>query len=128
MMFDDSIKNSSTLSFVSWSTDRKTVNTQLEYQVYIGTAQNINSSKYLIVFRQTAARVGVPNEKFIFAIFDNLNVRHYHIDINGVRYLRDGVNIDYTSDDYLDRYRDLKKIAEMKLGKNYLTLLLVILI
>ena len=127
-MFDDSIKNSFTLSFDSWSTDRKTVNTQLEYQVDIGTAQNINSSKYLIVFRQTAARVGVPNEKFIFAIFDNLNVRHYPIDINGVRYLRDGVNIDYTSDDYLDRYRDLKQIAEMKLGKNYLILLLVILI
>ena len=127
-MFDDSIKNNFTLSFDSWSTDRKTVNTQLEYQVDIGTAQNINSSKYLIVFRQTAARVGVPNEKFIFAIFDNLKVRHYPIDINGVRYLRDGVNIDYTSDDYLDRYRDLKQIAEMKLGKNYLILLLVILI
>ena len=127
-MFDDSIKNSFTLSFDSWSTDRKTVNTQLEYQVDIGTAQNINSSKYLIVFRQTAARVGVPNEKSIFAIFDILNVRHYPIDINGVRYLRDGVNIDYTSDDYLDRYRDLKQIAEMKLGKNYLILLLVILI
>ena len=127
-MFDYSIKNSFTLSFDSWSTDRKTVNTQLEYQVDIGTAQNINSPRYLIVVRQTAARVGVPNEKFIFAIFDNLNVRHYHIDINGVRYLRDGVNIDYTTDDYLDRYRDLKKIAEMKLGKNYLILLLVILI
>ena len=31
-MFNDSIKNSFTLSFDSGSTDRKTVNTQLEYQ------------------------------------------------------------------------------------------------
>ena len=45
IMFIDSIKDSFTLSFDSWSTDKKTVDTQLEYQVDIGSAQNINSPK-----------------------------------------------------------------------------------
>ena len=49
IIFNESIKNSSTLSFDSWTTDRKTVDSQLEYQVYIGSAQITNSPKNLIV-------------------------------------------------------------------------------
>ena len=40
-MFNDSIKNSFTLSFDSWTTDRKIVNTGLEYQVDIGSSVQI---------------------------------------------------------------------------------------
>ena len=89
-MFNDSIKDSFTLSFDSWSTDRKTVDTQLEYQADIGSAQNINSPKYLTAVHQTAARIGVPNKANNVAISDHLDVRKYHVDIDAVRYPRDG--------------------------------------
>ena len=56
IMFYDSFKNSFTLSFDSWSTDRITVNTLLEYQVDIKIAQNFNSPKYVIVAHQTENR------------------------------------------------------------------------
>ena len=46
-MFNDSIESSSTLSFDSGSTDRNTVDTQLEYQFDIGSAKIINSLKNL---------------------------------------------------------------------------------
>ena len=75
IMFNDSNKNSFTLSFDSWSTDRKTVDTQLEYQIDIGSAQNINSPKNLIKAHQTGARIGVPNKVNNVAFFDNLDVR-----------------------------------------------------
>ena len=94
------------LSFDSWITDRKTVDNQLECQVDIGSAQSIDSPKYLIVAHQTAARIGVPNKAKNAAFFENLNVRNYLVDIDGVRNPRDGVNIDYASNDYLDQYRD----------------------
>ena len=68
-MFNDSIKNSSTLSFDSCSTDRKTVDTQLEQPADIESAQNINSPKCLIAVHQTAARIGVPNKANKNAIF-----------------------------------------------------------
>ena len=103
IMFNDSIKNSFTLSFDSWSTDRKTVDTQLEYQVDIGSAQTINSSKYLIVAHQTADRIAVPHKANNVAVFDNLNVRKYHVDIDVVCYPREGVNIDYELTDYVDQ-------------------------
>ena len=49
ILFKVSLKNSFTLSFDSLNTDRKTVDAQLEHQVNIGSAQKINSPKYLIV-------------------------------------------------------------------------------
>ena len=107
IMFNDSFKKKSTLSFESWSTDRKTVDTQLEYQVHIGSAQNINSPKYLLVAHETAARIGDPNKFNNVANFDNLNVRKYFVDIDAVRSARDSVRIENASNGYLDQNRDL---------------------
>ena len=74
-MFNDSIEDSFTLSFDHWTSDRKTVDTQLEYQLDIGSARNINSPKYLIAVHQTAAGIGVPNKANNVANFDHLDVR-----------------------------------------------------
>ena len=95
IMFSDSIKNSFTVSFDSWSTDRKTVDTQIEYQVHIGSAQKFNNPKYLLLAHQTAARTAVPNKANKIAVFDNLNDRKRHVDIDNVRYPTDGYSIDY---------------------------------
>ena len=73
----------------------------MEYQVDIGSAQNINSPKHALVAHKTTARMGVPNQAENTEIFNNLNVRNYHVDIDGVRYPRDGVSIDYAANDYL---------------------------
>ena len=94
-MFNDSIKNSFTLSFDSWTTDRKIVNTGFEYQVDIGSSANINSPKYLIVAHQTAARSGASNKANNISIFDNLDVRKYFVEIDGIRYPKDSVDVNY---------------------------------
>ena len=97
-MFNDSIENNFTLSIDSSRTDRKTVEAQVEYQVDIGNAQKIKSPKYSVVAHQTADRMAVPNKARNIAIFDNLNVRKYHVDNDGVE-----VNIDYASNDFVDQ-------------------------
>ena len=50
-MFNESIKYNYTnwVSFDSWCTGRKVVSDELEFQVDIGSAQDINSPKYLVV-------------------------------------------------------------------------------
>ena len=108
IMFNDSIKHSFTLSFDSLSTDSKFVDTQLEYRVDIRSAQNLNSPKCLIVAHQTAVRIGAPNKANNIAAFDNLFVRKYHVDIDGVRYPGDSFSIDYGTNDYVAQYRDPK--------------------
>ena len=94
IMFNDSVKDSFTLSFDSWSSDRKTADTELEYQVDIRSAQNNNSPKNLTAVHQTAARIGAPNKAENVGIFDHLDVREYHVDIDGVRYPRDRANVE----------------------------------
>ena len=116
-MFNDSIRDSFTLSFDHSTSDRETVDTQLECQVDIGSAQNINSPKYLIAVHQTADRIEVPNKT---NIFDHLNVRKYHVDIDGVRYPRVGVSIDDGLNDYVDQYHDLKIFYHEYLGEQLL--------
>ena len=98
-MFNESLKNSFTLSFDSWYTDRKVVNDGLEFQIDIGSAQNVNSPKYLIAAHQIANRVGVPNKANNIAFFDNLDVRKYFVEIDGQRYSKDGVNVNYGDND-----------------------------
>ena len=115
-----SIKNSFTLLLGPSSTDRKTVDTQLEYQVDIGSAQFINSPINMIVTHQTAAGIGVPNQEENVADFGNLDVKKYHVDIDGVRYPRDGVNIDYGLKDYVDQFRDLKLFYKQYVGEELL--------
>ena len=98
-MFNDSIKNSFTFSLDFWSNYRKTVDTLFEYQVDIGSAQNINFPKYIIVGHQTAVGVRTPDKTNNVAVFDNLNVRKYHVDTDGVNKSWDGVSIVYASND-----------------------------
>ena len=98
------LENSSTLLFDSSSTDRKTIDTQLEYQVKIGNAQKIGTPKNLIEAHQTEARIGVSNKANNVAAFVNLNIRKNHVEIDDKSYPRVGVNFEYASNDKLDQY------------------------
>ena len=88
----------------------------LEFQVDIGSAQNINSPKYLIAAHQFLARINILNKANNIAIFDNLNVRKYFVEIDGYRYPKAAVITHYTENDYLDQYRDLKLFFKEYLG------------
>ena len=107
-MFKDSIGNSFTISFDFWFTDRKVILIGLEYQLDIGSSQDVNSPKDLIVAYETATRTGIPNKANIIARTDNLGVREYFIEIDVVRYPRESVYVHYVASDYIDDYRDPK--------------------
>ena len=109
-MFNESINNSFTLSFDSWFTDWKNVDTGLEFQLDIGSAQSINSPKDLLLFQQTVGGIRVPEKVNNLAIFDKLVDRKTFWEVDGVRYSKDGVNNNYGENDYLDKYRDIKLI------------------
>ena len=105
-IFNDSIKNSFTLSFDSWTNYRMVARTS-EYQLDTGSAVKVDSPNYLKAEHQTAARFGVTNKANIVSVFDHVDVRKYHVNIDGVRHTKDSVNINYGTKEYLDRYKDL---------------------
>ena len=107
VMFNEAIMNNYTITFDSWFTERKISNDGRELQVDIGSAQNINSPKYLIAAFQSNARTA-PNKNANPAKFDNNNVTKYFVKIDGIRYPKDGILTNFEENSYLDQYRDLK--------------------
>ena len=119
LMFNESIQNNYRIFFDDWYTERRVVSDTIT-QIDIGSAQQVNSPKYLICAHQTAARLNVPDKGLNISRFDNLNVRKYFVEIDSQRYPRDGVIINYPENDYIDQYRDLKLFYKEYVGEELL--------
>ena len=63
------------------------------FQHNIGSEQQVNSPKYLICALQTKDRTRAPDKKINIAIFDNLDLRKYHVKIDSLRYPRKSLPI-----------------------------------
>ena len=119
VMFNEAIVNYYTITFDSWYTERNISNDGRELQVDIGDAQKINSPKYLISAFQTNDRT-TPNKAANPAIYDGNHVTKYFVEIDGVRYPKDGVLTNFEENSYLDQYRDLKLFYKEYVGEELL--------
>ena len=120
LMFNESIQKNYRIFFDDWFTERRVVSDTLA-QIDIGSAQHVNSPKYLIASHQTAARLNAPDKGINTSRFDNLNVRKYFVEIDSIRYPRDGVLTNYNENDYIDQYKDLKLIYKEYVREELLT-------
>ena len=78
----------------------------------------MNSPNYVIAAQQTAARLNAPSKGLSISRCVNLNVRKYFVEIDGQRYPRDSVLVNYAENDYVDQYRDLRLFIKKMLAKN----------
>ena len=119
LMFNESIQNIYRIFFDDWYTERRVVSDTIT-QIDIGSAQSVNSPKYLITAQQTAARLNAPNKLINVSRFDNLNVRKYFVEINSICHPRDDVLTNYNENDYIDKYKDLKLFYKEYIGEQLL--------
>ena len=119
LMFKEAIMNNYTITFDSRYTERKISNDGRELQVDIGGVANINSPKNLITAFQTNART-TPNKASNPAIFNENHVTKYFVEIDGIRYPRDGVLKNFEEKSYLDQYRGLKIFYREYVGDDLL--------
>ena len=61
------------------------------------------------------------NKNNNFVIFDHLNLKKYYVEIDGIRYPRDSVLLNYEQNDYIERYKDLKFFFEEYIGEELIT-------
>ena len=120
--FNEAITQSFTKSFDSWVTDRKPVNTGNENQLDFGSESNINIPLYLIAAHQKTQRDNPsrPPNQFNNAVFDKVDVKRYFVEIDGVRYPKDPVEMNCSENKCLDQYRDLKFFLKEHNGKSLL--------
>ena len=107
VMFNEATQNNYKISFDEWYTERRIISDTIT-QMDIGTSQDVNSPKYLIDAHQTRIRADTANKNNNIAIFDNLNLQKYYVEIDSVRYPQDSVLVNYEQNDYIEPYKDLK--------------------
>ena len=83
----------------------------------IGTSQHVNSPKYLIGAHQIRTTADTANKNNNIAIFDNLNLHKYYVEIDSVRYPRDSVLVNYEQNDYIAQYKNLKLFFKEYIGE-----------
>ena len=107
VMFNEATQNNFKISFDEWYTERRVISdtiTQLDF----GTSQHVKSPKNLIGAHQTRTRADTANKNNNIAIFDNLNLQKFYVEIDSVRYRRDSNLVNYEQNDYIEQYKDLK--------------------
>ena len=124
--FIEAISKTFTLSYESWTTDRKPINTAKEFQLDLSSASNINSPLYLIAAHQKTERLDaagnrLSKNRFNNSIFDEVEVRKYYVEIDGVRYLKNPIMVNFAENNYLEQYRDLKLFYKEYVGEPMLS-------
>ena len=120
VMFNEATQNNYKISFDEWYTERRIISDTIT-QLDIGTSQHVNSPKYLIGAHQTRIRADTANKNNNIAIFDNLNLQKYYVEIDSVRYPRDNVLINYEQNDYIEPYKDLKLFFKEYIGEQLMS-------
>ena len=87
----------------------------------IGSSQQVNSPKYVIGAHQARIRSDTANKNNSIAIFDNLNLKIYHIEIDSVRSPRDSILINYEQNDYIEQYKDLTVFFKEYVGEELMS-------
>ena len=118
-MFKESNCRSLTLSIESGTGGRKPVNTGEEYQLDMGSASNRNSPLYLIAGHQKA-QLGNPQRHQTNEFFDNVISRKCFSEIDGIRYRKDPIDINYTENVYIDGYGKIKLFYKELVGESLL--------
>ena len=127
VMFKEATQKNYKISYDEWFTERRIISDQIT-QFDIGSSQNVQSPKYLIGAHQTRDRIDAPISTKNVAIFDNLDLRKYYIEIEGQRYPRDSSLINYEQNDYIEQYKDLKLFFKDYIGGELMSHLYLILI
>ena len=84
LRFNEAAQINYRVSCDEWYTERRVIS-DIIVQHNIGSAQQVNSPKYLICAQQTKDRTNAPDKKTNIAIFDNLDLQKYHVEIDSLR-------------------------------------------
>ena len=120
LMFNEATQNNYKITYHEWFTERRIISDTIT-QLDIGSSQNIQSPIYLIGAHQMKDRIDAPISTKNVAIFDNLDLRKYYIEIDGQRYPRDSSLMNYEQNDYIEQYKDLKLFFKEYIGEQLMS-------
>ena len=110
-LFYEATQNNWKISYDEYFTERR-VRSDMIVQIDIGSAQQVNSPRYLTSAHQTRTRADTPDKKNKIARFDKLYLQNFYMEIDGQLYPRDSLLINYEENDYIEQYKDFIFFSE----------------
>ena len=102
LMFEEATRKIYKISFDEYCTERRLISDRI-VQVDIGSAQQMNSPKFLVVAHQTKDKIDSSIKNKNNVIFDHLNLLKYYVEKDGQRYPRDSLLISYSEKDFFEQ-------------------------
>ena len=115
LMFNENTQKNYKISFDEWFTEKRLI-PDLLVQHDIGLSQNVSSPKCKICAHQTSLRTTTSDKKINIAIFDNLDLRKYYVEMDSTGYPRDGFLINYEENDYIQQEKGLRLFFKEYIG------------
>ena len=122
-IINEAISKTFSLSYESWTTDRKPVDTAKEFRIDLSSASKTKSPLYLTAAHQKTQRPdfadpvdNLSNNRFNNAIFDLVEVRNYNSELDGTRFPKNPVMVNYEENNYLEQNKDLKLFYKEYVG------------
>ena len=109
LMFNEATQNKYKISSDEYYTERR-VKSDTIVQHDNGSAQQVNAPKYLICAHRNKDRIDSTNKNKNNAILDHLHLRKYYVEIDGHRYPRDSILMNYEENDYIEQDKNLKLV------------------
>ena len=114
-MFNEATQINYKIYYDERFTERRKISDTIT-QLDIGISQNVQSSKYLIGAHQPKDSIDGAISTENVAIFDDLDLRNYYIEIDGQLYPPDSSFMNYEQNDYIAQYKDLKLVFMEYIG------------
>ena len=118
--FNEATQNNSKTSYDEWFTKKRIISDMIT-QLDIGSSQIVQSPKNLIGAHQTRDRIDAPISTKNVALFDNLDLRKYYIEIDGQRYPIDSSLMNFEQSDYFQQCSDLKLFFKEYIGEELMS-------
>ena len=107
VMFNETTQNNYKISYHERYTERRVISDMIN-QLDIGSSQKVISPNKLIGAHQTRDRMDIPISTKNVALFDNLDIRKYYVEIDRQRYPRASSLMNYEQNDCIEQYKDIK--------------------
>ena len=115
IMFNEATQTNYRISYDEYYTKRRIIS-DIIVQVDLESAQQV-ISKYLISAHQTKYRIDTLTKNINIAIFDNLDLCKYYVEIDEKRFPRESVSINYTEKDYNEQFKDSNLLLKEFIGE-----------
>ena len=102
VIFNEATQNIYEISYDEYYTQRRVISDMIT-QADIGSSQQVKNPKYLNGAQQTRGRADTAEKINNIAMFDNLDLRKLHFELDGIRYPRDSVLVNYKQIDYIEQ-------------------------